>query len=206
MSGGIKKKLLGGLSALLAAIMIFATSCAGGGGGGGMNYTQYSVPDFGVTFEYPQGWRLVKWNLESSVYAGGICIYTEYIGEDLNEPRAVALILSIVPAVEQGGDLTTVDEYVAYIIVQRSIGTTTVISDGGTTIAGQSAREVSISYNVPLPPKVIDPTLVTCITTWAVCKKDGYFYDLQFGAGEADYDDFFEKVYEHAKETISFAS
>lgn len=202
MSGGTKKKLLVGLSALLAAIMILATSCTPEEE---MEYTQYEEPDFGVTFEYPQGWRLVKWDLESSVYAGGICIYTEYT-EDLKEPLAVALILSIVPAVEAGGNLTTVDEYVDYTIAQRSIGDTTVISDEPTTIAGQPAREVSISYDLPLPPKVIDPTIVTCITTWVVCKKNGYFYDLQFSAGEDDYDDFFEKVYEHAKETLSFAS
>ncbi len=203
MSGSTKKKLLASLSALLAAIMIFATSSASQEE---MNYTQHEEPGFGVTFEYPQGWRLVRWDLESPPYAGGICIYTEYTGEDLKEPRAVALILSIVPAVEQGGSLTTVDEYVDYTIVQRSIGTTMVISDNSTTIAGQSAREVSISYDLLLPPNVIDPTLVTCITTWVVCKKNGYFYDLQFSAGAADYDDFFEKVYEHAKETISFAS
>ena len=203
MSRSTKKKVLGCLFALLAVIMIFATSCAPGEE---MDYTQHEEPDLGVTFEYPQGWRLVKWDLESPVYAGGICIYTEYTGEELNDPKAVVLILSIVPAVEQGGSLTTVDEYVDYTIVQRSIGTTTVISDTSTTVAGQSAREVSISYDLPLPPKVIDPTLVTCITKWVVCKKNGYFYDLQFSAGEDDYNDFFEEVYEYAKETISFAS
>jgi hypothetical protein len=173
-----------------------------------MYYTQYSVPEFGVTFEYPEGWRLVEWDLESAysgVYEGGISVYTEY-AENLTEPIAVALILWIVPALEQGGNLTTLDEYVAHTIEQRSIGTTTVISDDSTTVAGQSAREVSISYSLLLPPRSLTPTLVTCIETWAVFKKDGYFYDLQFGAGEADYDDFFEKVYEHAKETISFAS
>jgi len=199
-----------GFCLLLAVVVLLGTACFSGIPDDGeveMKYTQHEEQVFGLTFEYPEDWSLARWDLVSPVYAGGKNIYAEHCSPDLKEPlMCVTLALRIVPATEEGGTLGTVDEYVSYTILHRIIGTPDIKSDRVITVAGHQGREITISSRVLLPPWTVDPDLVTYIQTWAVFKRDGYLYDLRFTASEADYDDFLETVYEHAKQTLTFSS
>lgn len=167
-------------------------------------YTTYKSQNFGFSIEYPKNWIIrEEYSLKSEVYHGGIGVNIRGPTESKSGIGYTSLRLQIVPSKEKGGILNNLDEYINYTIENRGIGEVRVISDNITNLAGQNAREVTISYDTKRPLKSLNQTVVSSMVKWIVIKKDGYFYDLEFSTSEDDYPEYIE-AYEHAKETFRF--
>ncbi|MFQ6058964.1 MAG: hypothetical protein ACE5MB_08835 [Anaerolineae bacterium] len=155
-------------------------------------------PRLDFSFLYPEGWdaREVREENYDEVFITG-----PRNREDTYSP---ALIVSVTPSKQAGGEFDTIEELVAdYLNRRKGFPNFKEFLRTKGTFAFHEAMEFVISYVMPLPLNSVNPRDTTVVERRIVVKRGPYFYELIYRAIEEDYHAFLD-AFRNAARTFGF--
>lgn len=153
-------------------------------------------PAFSV--EVPSNWEEDRMELTEGIYSGGWMVTLRGPADTSTDLGFTAMTITVIPV---SGSTATLSQLSQSLIADRAVASGATSTDSETTLAGQAAREATLSdEDLRLQDfEVLDSLKTQSI--WISTPKDNFYVDIRYYATQVDYDTYLE-AYSRAKESF----